>query len=291
MTSPSLAQFETFLHVAETGSVTLAADALSLTKAAVSQAIKQLEQQLGLPLFTRESRRMILTTEGELLLAQCQHLKDELDATRALVSQFHQTPQGTLRVCCSPYWAKEKMVALTKTYHQHFPEVRLDFIVDERMPDMKRENIDIVFGVNWQPPDDIIARKMGETDYVLCASPAYLTQHGTPHTLAELANHTYIAHRSREKRNLIMGVNDASKLKLNVAFSCNSASLMLALAREGYGITQLHRYVVEHALAQGTLVPLLEDVVHFSTPLYIYYYKHRYLQPKVRHFIALALDA
>src|SRR5579863_8165551 len=109
MNKLALQHFETFLEVANQGSFTTAASILGVSKTAVSQTIRLLEESLKVSLFIRSTRRISLTDEGEMLFRQCQRLKDELDITRSLVGKFNQSPTGTLRISCNAYMAETRL--------------------------------------------------------------------------------------------------------------------------------------------------------------------------------------
>lgn len=285
----SLQHFETFLSVAEHSSFTRAAGHLGVSKAAVSQTIRLLEDGLKAPLFIRTTRRMRLTEEGEQLLVQCQKLKVELDIARGLVAGFADSPSGVLRISANPYFASERLMAVIEQYMQSFPDVLLELVAEERLPDMHREQVDIVFGVNWPAPDEVVARQIGLTRYVLCASPEYLAQHGTPQTIKALDQHRYIPHLGRNQDTLVIDLKSPTVLKQQPRFTIGSASLMKKAALKHMGIIQLHDYMVKDELDSGRLVEVLADCLKPAIPLYVYYLKPRYVLPKVKQFIALLL--
>jgi DNA-binding transcriptional LysR family regulator len=289
MNTLSLQHFETFLVVAEKGSFTAAANLLGVSKTAVSQAVRLLEESLKVPLFIRSTRRINLTDEGEILFLQCQRLKDELETTRSLVGKFKQSPSGLLRISCNAYIAETRLSKIIKPYMEKYPEVKIKLITDERMPDMRRERIDIVFGVNWPAPEDVIARPIGKTRYVLCASPTYLKKFGTPKNIKDLKNHQYIPHMCRSPENPVMQLKQPISLNLSPQLSINSAYIMKKFAILGFGIIQLHHYMVQEELKNGTLIEILKDHLNENVPLYMYYQKHRFVQPKIRQFVNLVL--
>ncbi len=290
MVNIALNQFEQFILVAETGSITQAAESLHVTKSALSQSIKQLEDALKVPLFFRTTRKITLTHEGELLLAQCQRLKSELDTTRHLVGNFHEKPRGLLRISAPFYLANKVLLKLVEQYQKRYENIKVELIIEERLPNFHKENLDIAFGINWPPHEDIIRRPIGKTKYILCASPKYLKNHGTPTRLSELAGHSYLHHTGRGKENFLVGVKNPNSLGLTISFSANNAEIIKQAALNSMGIIQLHRYIVEKEILSQKLIPLLEDELIVNTPLYIYYYKHRYVQPKIRKFVMLACE-
>lgn len=283
----TLQHFEVFLAVAETGSFTQAAKNLGNSKAYISQTIRNLEDSLELPLFIRTTRKVSLTEEGELLLAQCLRLHDELDAARNLLGSFKSSPSGTLKIIANPYFAENVLPELVLEYVTKFPAVKLEILAEERIPDLHKEQIDIVFGVNWQAPDDVVAKKIGATRYVICASPKYLTENTAPNILKDLEQHKFISHLGRDNKTSLVNLKNHAEVKLPKYICVSNASLLKQFAIQGMGIVQLHEYVVAKQLASGELVEVLNEYSKTEITLYMYYQKHRFVQPKIRQFVNL----
>ena len=282
---PSLKQFEFFLSVAEHQGFTRAAKSLGISKTSLSNTIKKLESELGVDLFIRTTRRVELTEEGILLMQQCLKLRSELDITRELVTSFHQQPKGKLTIFGNPFLAEKQLLPHITHYQQMFPDVNIDLLLDERMPDMNSEMVDIVFGVNWPAPHDIVARPYANTRYVLCATPEYLLQHGEPKTIKQLAEHKLIAHLGRKHPRDLCELKQQTQPDMNVCLAINNAGYIKTCVLNGNGIGQFHDYMVEQELKNGLLVELLSNNFHQTIPLYVYYQKHRFIQPKIRQFI------
>jgi DNA-binding transcriptional LysR family regulator len=290
MSKHPLHHFETFLTVAELGSFTAAAKQLGISKAAVSQTIRTMETALKTPLFLRTTRSIRLTEEGELLRAQSLKIKAELDLANDLITGFNTAPRGHLRISCNPCFGEALLVNIIKSYQAKYPGVSIEVISEERMPDMAKENIDIVYGINWPAPLDIVARKIGQTRYTLCASPDYLKQHGTPRIMDDLQDHHYIPHAGRGKENRINALKKQYHGVPHSSLASNNAQFMKICALNGLGIVQVHDYVVQAELAAGELVEVLPDAFLPATDLYVYYQKHRYVQPKIKTFVTILFE-
>lgn len=289
MNKLSLQYFETFLMVAKECSFTSAAKKLGVSKAAVSQMIRSLETSLEVPLFIRTTRHISLTDEGQVLESQCKRLKDELDTARSLVGNFKQTPSGTLKISCNAYIAETKLMEIIKPYMEKYPEVNIELSIQECMPNMQLENIDIIFGVNCPGDDELIVRTIGKTRYVLCASPQYLKQYGEPNTIKELEQHKFISHLGRDPKNKISQLKKQQTLNISSQLAINNSTILKKSALLGYGIVQLHEYLILGELKNGSLVEVLKNSTHSNLPLYMYYQKHRFVQPKIRQFVNLCL--
>lgn len=279
--------FEAFLAVAAQHSFTAAAKQLGISTAAVSHTIRQLEASLKLSLFIRSTRRVILTDEGKLLLSQCQRLKNELQNTRSLIGQFKDKPSGQLTISSNPHFIESRLLSVLEQYMKKFPEVTINLISEERMHNMLEEKIDIIFGVNWFTAENVVAKTIDKSHYILCASPAYLEKFGTPQNIQELKEHHYIAHSGRLNKDLLIKPENLSAIELQPTLYLNSTKLMKRFALKGAGITQLHDYVVSDEIKSGELVELFHKELFCEISIYVYYHKYRFVQPKTREFIKL----
>lgn len=290
MKTATLQNFETFIAVAHSGGFTAAAEVLGISKAAVSQAVRQLESAMQVALFYRSTRKVQLTEEGKILYEQCLNLQKELEITKNILTSFGSKPVGRLKVSCNPYLADTLLLNNLKTYRQKFPKVAVEVLLEERMPDMEKEKVDIVLAINWPAPPQIVARAIGTTRYVLCASAAYLKKHGVPQTIDDLQNHHYIPHSGRSPSNVIAGLKKKQDLNLNAHLSVNHAHFMKQCALQDLGIVQLHDYMVAPELKSGQLIEVLQGYLQSAQPLYIYFQKNRFVLPKVRQFLNLFFE-
>ena len=267
MLDTTLYHFETFIAVAESGSFTAAAKKLGVSKSAVSQTIKALESSIKLPLFIRSTRQVNLSDEGALLYEQCKRLKQELNTAQDLISNFNTTPSGILRISCNPFYAETYLMPIIEKYSSKYPEVTLEIIAEERMPDMQKEQIDIVFGINWPAPDYVVAKKIGVTRYVLCAAPEYLNKFSIPKNIKDLEQHKYISHLGRNPDNIIADLKKKTSLNISSPLIINSAHLMKKSALLGLGVVQLHDYIIKDELDNGELIEILKEYLQPEIPI------------------------
>lgn len=279
-----LDRFEIFTYVAQTCNLTLAAKHLQLTKASVSKHIKKLETDLGVDLFSRIDQRLHLTDQGEILLQQCFRLKKELDDTRAICHDFHAMPKGILNVVALDYFAKKLIYPRLHSFMKKYPQLEMSIDISERVPNFEEEQADIAVGYSLIAPDNIIQRRLTTTRHVMCASPDYLKKHGRPETLQELINHHYIGHYAR-KEICSTHLKAGYAIKLKPILVLNNVSGMIECAKAGLGIVQLPYYVLENSLTSGELIEVLPFYQAVDAPVYYFYPKFRYTQPKVRCFI------
>lgn len=289
-TMTDLHRFEVFTHVAQTCSLSQTAKHLSLTKASLSKQIKKLEADLGVDLFLRAGQRLHLTDQGEILLQQCLRLKKELEDTRAICKDFHATPQGTLHIVALDYFAKKLIYPRLHEFMQKYPELEIIIDISERVPNFDSEQVDIAVGFSLIAPDNIIQRSLTTTRHVMCASPAYIKKHGKPKTLSDLTSHTYIGHYARNEI-CSTHLKHGHEIKIKPSLILNNVAGMIECAKAGLGIVQLPYYVLQELLASGELIEVLNSYQADNAPVYYFYPKFRYTQPKVRCFIDFFLKS
>ncbi|WP_150467229.1 LysR family transcriptional regulator [Francisella sp. SYW-9] len=286
----SISLFEVFYELVLHNSFTNTAKALGVTKAAISHSIKLLEKELKVDLINRTTRTLSLTHEGNILFEYCSKLQQEIVNVRGLAESFHSEPSGTLKITTVSFFAREFLLKIIKEYKKNFPKVQIDINIIEKLPDFKAQETDVALGVNWSPPEDIIARKISKTRYILCSTPGYIRKNGTPQNLVDLSNYDYITHSSR-KSQLLNVKNNIDANIYNPVLSADSAEFIKECVLDGMGIAQFHEYIVKKELENGKLVQILANEFSKEQELFIYYPKNKFVQPKIREFVNLVLSS
>ncbi|MBK2127733.1 LysR family transcriptional regulator [Francisella tularensis] len=287
----SISLFEAFYQLVVHGSFTNTAKALGISKAAVSHTIKQLEKELKVDLLNRTTRSLSLTHEGMLLFNYCKTLQNEIDNIRDLAESFHKEPSGTLKISTSSFFAQNILINLIKEYSKKFSKVKIEVSIEEKMPNFKSNEADIILGVNWTPPENIVARKIATTRYVLCASPAYINKNGSPSNISDLANHNYIPHKSRVTPLVNIKKNKLNPQTLPSNISANNIEFIKACVLNDFGIAQFHEYIVKNEIQNSQLIELLKDNFFDQQDIYIYSPKNKFVQPKVKEFVNLVINS
>lgn len=281
---PDLSQLKTFVLTSELGSLAAAARTLGISPAAVSKQLTRLEEELGLQLLLRSTRRLELTEVGINYCIQCRRILEEVEAASALISQIKVIPNGVLKVVSGRHFATSYIVPHMKEFLMKFPQIELNLELAERVPDLNMEEIDVLIGMSISATGDAIQKRIATTTYSFCASPNYLEQFGIPEKPNDLKNHRYIAHSMRKPDNELL-FHDKELVTITPYIRVNDAQTMLNFALEGLGIVKLHRYVVEKHLEQGTLQELLTSYTNTEVPIYVAYPQRRFIASKVRCFI------
>lgn len=283
-----LSQMKTLVLASELGSLAAVARKLSISPAAISKQLTKLEEELGLQLLLRTTRRIELTDAGIGYCLQCRRVLEEVDAAAALVSQAKLTPTGPLKVVSGRHFATSYIVPNLKEFLAKYPGIELNLELAERIPDVNLEDIDVLIGMSVSATGDVIQKRIATTSYSICASPSYLAEFGMPKRPSDLKRHRYIAHSMRKQDNELHFQKEV--VAITPYIRVNDAQTMLNFALDGLGIAKLHHYVVKEHLDRGTLKELLTSYNQSDIPIYVAYPQRRFIASKVRCFIDFMIE-
>jgi len=278
-----------FVSVVEAGSFSAAARALRLTPSAVSKLIARLEERLGARLIQRTTRRLNLTHEGVAYYQRSLSILKEIEEIEQTIGQAHALPRGLLTVNAAVAFAEHQIVPYLREFLDLYPDVQVELTVTDQVIDLVQEGVDVAIRVNVRPDSLLVARLLAEDQRVICASPRYLEQYGTPKVPADLADHnclTWKANQSRLNDWPFNGPDGLYKQTVSGSVEVNSGETLYDLVRHDVGIARLAELVVGNDIKAGRLVHLLEEY-HQSDPLTVHavYPHRRHLLGKVRAFV------
>jgi DNA-binding transcriptional LysR family regulator len=278
-----------FVKVSERRSFVRAATDLGITQSGVSNAISRLEQQLGVRLLARTTRRVSLTEDGAAFFERCRQILGELEEAELVLRDARLKPVGRLRIDMPVSFGRLKVVPLLGDFQAQFPDITLALSFTDRYVDLVEEGIDVSVRFGELQDSTLIARRLTHTQFRVVGSPRYFAGHGRPRKPEELAAHHCLAltlrdsRLARDWRFARGGVETTVTPKGNMSFSDGAA--MCDAARAGFGLAQLHGYYVDNALETGELEPVLERFRPKIDPIALVYPQTRHLSPKVRVFI------
>lgn len=277
-------QIAAFIAVVEQNSFAGAARRQGVSTPAVSRQVARLEAGLRVQLLHRTTRRVTLTEIGAQYYQQCKKALAELAEAERAISASQSLATGLLSITSSRYFALRYLLPKLPEFMRQNSALEIKIELAERFPDLERENIDLIFGMSMPESLDLVRKRVTTTRYVLCASPDYLNKHKAIKIPEDLLWHRYLAHSMRQPDNVII-FKDEREIVVQPALRINDSQALRECAIQGMGIVQLHDYMVLDALQDGRLIELLKEFRQPSQPVYLYYQKNRYLQPKIRHFI------
>ena len=278
-----------FTRVAEMSSFTGAAETLTLPKASVSTAVRQLEQQLGTRLFHRTTRHVELTQDGAVYFDHCVDLLAELDELNTLFINDERALTGRLRVDMPSRLARHQVAPRLPEFLQAHPQLAVELSSTDRRVDLVQEGFDCVLRIGTLRDSSLVARRLGTMRLVNCASPAYLKRHGVPTTINDLRDGHLLVHYAStlgdkpEAWEYFDG-RIYRTLELPGVFTVNNSDAYEACCLAGLGMIQVPAIGVQHLLDDGQLVEVLPDHPAQSMPVSLLFSHRRNRSRRVQVF-------
>lgn len=292
-TAANLPGLAGFVRTADLGSFVAAGRALGISASAVGKAVARLEQELGVRLLQRSTRRIALTEEGRQFHERCRRILDDLDDARAMLSEAAGTPRGRLRVSV-PIVAYHLLLPVLPEFLERYPGVELDIDFNDRVVDLIGESVDVAVRSGDLPDSRLVSVPLRHYRSILCASPGYLAARGTPATALDLAAHDGICFRYPNSGQMMAwplaegatGSAEASVPRLCRALVFNNMEAVRGAALSGLGIGCVPDFLVEGPLRRGELCIVLPHQAPRTTGRFrAVWPTSRHLSPKVRVFV------
>ena len=286
-------QMEAFVAVVDAGSFVGAADALDVSKTAVSRLVGDLEARLGVRLLHRTTRKLSLTREGEIFTERCRMLLSEVGEAEAEITAHADEAIGQLRINVPMSFGLIHLAPLWPAFLAMHPKVVLDVTLSDRLVDLVDEGYDVAVRIARLPSSSLVSRKLAATRLVLCASPSYLRTHGAPTHPSDLARHAVIAYTLLSTGELWEFTGPEGRVSVKVAprMRTNSGDTCCSAALQGQGIVQQPSFMVAGHLKAGTLIELLPAYRALDLGIYALYPSRIHLMPKVRVLINFLFEA
>ena len=281
-------EIELFVQIAETGSMSRAAEALDLSNAAASRHLSALEERLGARLVERNTRRLYLTDTGQEFFSRAKGILAELKDAESAVNATSLNPAGVLRISASLSFSLHHVTPLLREYTQRYPNVTVHIEAANRYMDIIDNNIDVAIRTREVEPDsNITIRRLAETRRILTASPRYLAQHGLPKILEDLAQHKLLIYTLANNPNELRFTREGKTTIMNVkgVLDANDGQILRVAALDGLGILVQPSYIVYDDIVAGRLVPVLDEWDLPRLSVNLAYPSRKHLSAKVRTFI------
>ncbi len=278
-----------FVAVAETESFTQAAKRLDVSTAQVSRQVSALETRLATRLFYRTTRRVSVTEAGRIYYQHCRQVLDALDDTERSITNLQLSPRGKLRLTAPITYGEKRIAPLVNEFVVRYPELDVEMNLTNQKLDLVGGGYDLAVRLGKLEDSSMMARRLSSRTLYVCASPQYLAARGTPHELAELAQHNCLQGNLDYWRFQEQGQPRNVRVSGNIR--CDSGRALLDAALKGIGIVQLPDYYVQTALDLGQLLPLLTDYREDDDGIWAVYPQTRHLSPKVRMLLDFLVES
>jgi len=279
-----------FVAVVETGSFTKAAKRLGVTPSGVSRQVSRIESALSAVLIERTTRRQTTTLVGVAVYEQCRQMLDS--AKEAVVASESEATEakGRLRIAAPDAFAKQVLEPLLLEFMALYPAISLQVQVTDLRVDPAYQNVDVVFYVADKPHEHLVCKTLGKVRSILCASPEYLAEHGTPTSPEDLLGHLCLPLGFFDGDNIWSFTQGERKSVITVdgRYINNDAEMRLRGVRQGFGIAPFPDFVVRESLDRGDVVQVLSNWQlnsDFQGGIHMQFLAMRFMPNKMRVFI------
>jgi len=281
-----------FVAVVDTQGFAGAARKLGISPPAVTRAINELEGQLGVRLLTRTTRVVRVTEPGARYAEDCRRVLSDLEQANESVTGMHGAPRGRLTITAPVLFGGRYVMPIVTEYLRRYPEVSVACMFLDRVVNMMDEGVDVAVRIGELPDSSMQAVRVGQVRVVVCASPDYLAQHGTPQAPEDVRMHQIVVARGSlqapEWRMQRAGEPYVVKVQPRLLTTSNDSARAAAL--DGYGLARLLSYQVADQVRDGQLRIVLADFEPPPRPIHVVHREGRNASRKARAFIDMAIE-
>ncbi|GJG95191.1 LysR family transcriptional regulator [Cupriavidus pauculus] len=278
-----------FLRVLDLGSISAAARSLDISVAVASQRLQRLERDLGVRLLHRTTRRLHATPEGAVLAEQGRALVDDLEALSSSLRQAGTGITGTLRLTTSASFGRQYVSPLLTEFLRRYPGINVSVNLTDHVLDLVSSGFDLAIRIGTLDDSTLVARKLADNRRLLCASPDYLREHGTPKTPEDLVRHQCLVLVGAQGRADVWRFDDGrggeTPVRVRGRVEANTGELLADAALAGFGIAMHSTWHVCEDLRAGRLVQVLADYPIAVSGIYAVMPQRRLVPPRVRAFV------
>lgn len=283
----TLEEMRIWIAVVDSGSITAAADQLTMTVSSVSRSLSRLENKLNTTLMQRTTRRMALTQEGSLFLQRARQILAAMASAEEELAVRRETPSGRLRINTAPSFMQHIIVPLLGEFLGRYPQIEPELTTDDLPIDLLEQQTDIAIRMGALPDSGIHARILGYSPLRLFASPGYLQRYGTPEHSEQLSAHRTLGFTQPLVHNHWPLFNARQEfMQITPTLRASSGETILQLAIAGQGIARLSDFASATAVNEGKLVPILgQEIQSMLLPVHAVYYRNTALAVRIRCFL------
>ncbi|MFM0740947.1 LysR family transcriptional regulator [Paraburkholderia xenovorans] len=278
-----------FVRVVDAQSFSKAAETLSMPRSSVTTTIKNLERHLGAVLLRRSTRTLSVTDAGERYYASCRAILAEIEQAESAVSTEATVLRGRVRADMPGVIGRALLIPRLREFEQRFPGIELVLGLSDRPADLVFDGIDCVIRTGELADSTLVARRVGQLNWITCASPLYLKEHGEPQTVGELEAHravNYLSNGTGRPLDWRFRVDGENLVRpMQSRFAVNETEAYLQCALEGLGLIQLSEFVASPYLKTGRLREVLAEARSAPIPISIVYPNGRNASAATRSFV------
>ncbi|WP_261423349.1 LysR family transcriptional regulator [Serratia quinivorans] len=285
-----LAEMAVFVQVVESGSFSAAARRLGTSPSAASRSVAKLEQALALQLLHRTTRKLRLSEQGEEVFLRCRSMLDAANSVMAFSGRGAVEPEGLVSVSVPKAVGRFVLHPHIPEFLRRYPKVDVRLRLEDRYMDLIDDRVDLALRITERPSPGLIGRQLMTIEHLLCATPGYLAQHGTPQHPQDLAQHSciYLGETPNDARWKFRREGKSVTVNVHGRYAANHTGVRLDAVKQHIGIGSLPYFTARQALDSGEVVQVLPEWDFLSSyhgGLWLLYGPNQHLPPKLRVFI------
>jgi len=286
-----MTEMTVFVEVAQNNSFSAAARRLRLSPSSVSKIITRMEERLGSRLFNRTTRKIHLTEGGQQFLTRCVDILNYVEEAEEILVDENRTPKGVLTVNSSPGFAKHQLLPYLPKFLSQHPELELNLQLTGEKVDLIKDNVDVAIRLGQLENSNLIARKLGESHRIICASPDYINKFGAPKKPSDLKQHNCLSITTNVAFNHWNFIVSRKKQTVSASgnFVTDTVDAIHELALKGSGIARLSEFMIGKDINKGKLIPLLQKYNHEIQQIHVIYPHRQHAPAKTKLFINFLL--
>jgi DNA-binding transcriptional LysR family regulator len=287
-----LVSLKVFCRIVESGSFAQCARDIGLSPAMVTKHISALEDDLGVRLLNRTTRKVSTTEAGREYFERSAQIISDLEEADAAVSQLGTNPRGILRLSSPLDFGTSHLLPAISAYLMRYPDVTVDIDFSDRRVQLIEEGFDVAVRFDQLADSTLVARRLNATKIFACASPKYLETHPPISVPADLAQHNCLryAYYKNPSEWVFDGEGRSEKVKVQGSVLTNNGRSLCEMASHGLGVVLQPEFLVADYLKSGELVRVLDRFEVSSISLYVVYPHRRFLSAKVRSFVDFLVE-
>jgi len=281
---------EVFVAAVETGSLSAAGRKLGMPLPTISRKLSELEAHLQTRLLIRSTRQLTLTDAGQSYLAACKQILEAVQEAESVATGEFSAPRGQLIVTAPIVFGRLHVLPVMTEFLRAYPEVDVQLVLGDRSLDLLEEHIDIAVRIGVLPDSSHVATRVGTIRKIVCASPAYLQEHGMPSTPHDLARHACVTFAGfQQPSTWAFGTGrDKVSIPVHSRLIVNTAEAAIDAAMAGTGVTSVLSYQAESAIQRGALQVVLKDFEPAPIPVSLIHAGQGLIPQKLRAFLDFA---
>lgn len=274
----------------EAGSLSAAGRRLGTPLATVSRKVSELEAHLKTRLLNRSSRKLTLTDAGRAYVEACKRILEDVGEAERAASGEYSAPKGDLIITAPIVFGRLHVLPIAMEFLKAYPDVDIRFVLADRLVNLLEDHVDLAVRIGELPDSSLVATRIGSICRVVCGSPAYFAERGTPKNLGELGMHDCITFEGFSSPNawVFTTAKSGVSIPIHSRLVVNTAEAAIDAAIAGVGITRVLSYQIANAVQAGVLAVVLEKFEPTPSPVSLVYTGQRLLPLKLRAFLDFA---